>query len=94
MNKPLEKGDYVLATKYSDGDPQDHWCVGFYDGPTWNDRHVVVDGEGMPFRANGFRRVKRISAERGEWMLAHAKDIDQSMRSVWFWARCPMRPVP
>ncbi len=23
-------GDYVLATKYHDGNPQDHWCVGFY----------------------------------------------------------------
>jgi len=27
----MKHGDYVLATKYRDGDPQDHWAVGFYD---------------------------------------------------------------
>ena len=27
--KPLVRGDYVLATKYADGDPRDHFCVGF-----------------------------------------------------------------
>jgi len=55
----LCKGDYVLATKYSDGDPLDHWAVGFYDGTTehMRPRHHVIDGDGQRFRVNGFRRA-------------------------------------
>ena len=53
MTNPLKKGDYVLATKFSDGNPADNWCVGFYDrketfGSTNHPdvRHFVVDGDG------------------------------------------------
>jgi hypothetical protein len=88
-------GDYVLATKYGDGHPQDHWCVGFYAGLTNPEkydppRYDVVDGEGKNFRGNGFRRIKKITPERGAWMLKHAKDIELSGRSVWRFARCSM----
>lgn len=85
-------GDYVLATKYSDGDPGDHWCVGFlkavmdYDPP----RYDVVDGNGQSFRGNGFRRIKCISAERGAWLLANEKNTEYSTRSLWFWVRQKM----
>jgi hypothetical protein len=88
-------GDYVLASKYSDGDPQDHWCVGFYKEAYLHcgtdQRHIVVDNAGNPFRANGFRRVKKISKERGAWMLQHAKEIETSGMSVWHFARCSMQ---
>jgi len=91
---PCSAGDYVLATKYSDGDPQDHWVIGFFDGmtaPHYNPpRYNVVDSEGSQFRGNGFRRVRKISAERGAWMLKHARDIELSGRSVWHFARCRM----
>jgi len=92
-------GDYVLATKYDDGDPQDHWCVGFYAGLTNPEkydppRYDVVDGEGKQFRGNGFRRIKKITQERGAWMLKHAKDIELSGRSVWHFARCSMDYLP
>lgn len=30
-NNTLNSGDYALATKWSDADPKDHWCVGFFD---------------------------------------------------------------
>jgi len=83
------KGDYVLATKYSDGDPQDHWAIGFYDRLE-NERHYVVDSSGQQFRSNGFRRVAKIKPERGAWMLAHARDIELSSMSVWNFKRCPM----
>lgn len=91
-------GDYVLATKYNDGDPQDHWCVGFYSGLTNPDkydppRYDVVDGEGKNFRGNGFRRIKKITPERGAWMLKHAKDIELYGRSVWHFARCSMKQL-
>lgn len=98
--RPLPSvGDYVLATKYGDGDPQDHWCVGFYAGLTNPEkydppRYDVVDGEGKNFRVNGFRRIKKITPERGAWMLKHAKDIELSGRSVWHFARCSMDSLP
>lgn len=90
----LAEGDYVLATKYTDGDPQDHWCVGFYAGitaPHYDPpRFDVVDGDGKQFRGNGFRRVEKIAPERGAWMLQHARDIELSGLSVWHFATCFM----
>jgi len=87
----VKLGDYVLATKYRDGDPQDHWAVGFYDREQ-DGRHYVVDGNGQQMRGNGFRRVAKISGERGAWLLHNARDIEQSGRSVWGWKRAPMSP--
>lgn len=90
----LKRGDYVLATRYADGDPQDHWAIGFFDGltsPRYNPpRYNVVDSEGAQFRGNGFRRIERIDGVRGAWMLKHARDIELSGRSVWHFATCPM----
>ncbi len=95
--KPIKKGDYVLATKYSDGDPGDHWCVGFYDELKWGDRHIVLDNAGKPFRLNGFRRAQIIGDAEGQWLIEHIADIEQTMfktrgadrhlegRSVWEW---------
>ena len=79
-------GDYVLATKYCDGDPQDHWCVGFYAGFK-NERHIVVDSNGDSFRYSGFRRAAKISARVGSELLAHVKFIERSGFSVWHWRR-------
>jgi hypothetical protein len=93
----FRSGAYVLATKYCDGDPGDHWAIGFYVG-SFRDRHLVCDALGGLFRYNGFRRMQRISAKRGEWMLRHVSDIEKTSfwtdehdrrrgRSVWSWAR-------
>ena len=87
----LTQGDYVLATKWSDGHPQDHWCIGFFSHMLREDRYIVVDDKGVPFRANGFRRAKRISQRRGKWLLDNAKDIELSGKSLWGWLRMPMR---
>lgn len=96
--KLLAKGTYVLATKYDDGDPQDQWSIGFYDGVTAPHydppRYNVVDNDGKQFRGNGFRRVEEISKERGEWILKHAEEIAaadfHSGYTIWYFARCPM----
>jgi hypothetical protein len=89
----IKIGDYVLATKYSDGDPQDHWCVGFLGGILKyesGDRFDIVDNDGNSFRGNGFRRIKKISAKRGEWILERRKEIESGMYSVWWWVRRKM----
>ena len=90
----LVSGDYVLATKYSDGDPMDHFCVGFFrgmlvdcNGKTTN-RFLVEDGDGQLFRASGFRRCERIQRRTGDILVAAFPFIgDQPGRSLWYWRR-------
>ena len=93
MIRPVKPGDYVLATKYADGDPGDHWAVGFFRGmlpKTTDNRYEVVDVDGNLFRGNGFRRVRRISRERGRWLLEHRHSIRDGAYSVWWWVRAKM----
>ena len=83
----MKKGTYVLATKYSDGDPMDHWCVGFYDSHTKHKpkRHLVVDNEGNNFRCNGFRVVTKISSNEGGFFISHANEIEFSDKGIYKW---------
>lgn len=94
--KPIRKGDYVLASKWHDGDSKDPWVVGFYREtvahPIMDDRFIVVDSNGKSFRPSGFRRMKRITPARGTWLLANAEEIEASGRSVWGWLRKAMQP--
>jgi hypothetical protein len=83
-------GDYVVATKYDDGDPGDQFCIGFYNGfydHYGQTRHLVVDKNGQSFRHNGFRCVRHVGAERGKWMVDNIKLIEQlrDRFSVWHW---------
>ena len=68
----MQKGDYVLATKYADGDPGDQYAVGFFDSmlpKMGGDRYMVVDNGGKQFRGNGFRRCEPITDAEGRWMI-------------------------
>jgi hypothetical protein len=72
--RPLDKGDYVLATKYDDGDPLDGYAIGFFDsylGKGSGYRYMIVDSAGRQYRGNGFRRAERISYEMGDWLVAN-----------------------
>lgn len=84
MNKEklLIKGDYVLATKYADGDPKDYWAVGFYD-PVELGRYYVTHANGNQLRANGFRKVEAIPLALGKWLLDNAKKIEEGSCPVW-----------
>lgn len=68
-------GDYVLATKYEDGDPGDHWVVGYLLASTMRDRYDVGDAEGHSFRANGFRRVEPIAEMEGLALLVLYRNL-------------------
>lgn len=82
----FKPGDYVLATKYSDGDPMDHWAIGFYD--RYEDgRHYIVNDKGLQFRRNGFRRAEKIYPEVGDRFLDDIFAIEKSSSSVWSWRR-------
>lgn len=84
--KPLIAGDYVLATKYGDGDPKDHFCVGFFR-EMLHERFLVEDNKGQLFRANGFRRCERVSQKVGYKIVATMPLIEQGCKSVWYWRR-------
>ena len=90
----MQKGDYVLATKYSDGDPGDAWCVGFYDR-TEGDRIYVTDENGTQWRCNGYRKVGLITPEYGEWVLSISKELEASPPgSVNLWGMLGVTATP
>lgn len=87
-----------MATKYADGDPGDQFCIGFYEGSYdhfGQTRHLVVDNSGKSFRANGFRRVAKVSSRRGTWMVQHLAHIEalKDRFSVWHWIKAPWREL-
>jgi hypothetical protein len=81
----LKEGDYVLATKFADGDPCDQFCVGFVTRINDIDGRVfVVNGDGVSFRANGFRRAEVISPEEGAAIVAAMPQFcDKPGPSLW-----------
>jgi hypothetical protein len=71
-------GDYVLATKYSDCDPNDPWRVGFLVRiiHTWNkpDRFIVGEQNGTWSDFYEYLHAKKITAEEGrEWIEANTE---------------------
>jgi len=86
--QPLVKGDYVLATKWSDGGPMDHFCVGFFVGMLGEDRYLVEDSARQLFRRGGFRRCKRVQKRTGDILVAAFPVIgDRRGKSLWYWRR-------
>jgi hypothetical protein len=78
----IAKGAYVLATKYSDGDPGDAWAVGYYLGKErmgHEDRHMVGDKDGKPYRASGYRYARaNLRPEVGAWLVKNNAILEQS----------------
>ena len=88
FNTVPQVGDYVLATKYQDGDTCDHFCIGWISGFLFKGngfRFDVIDNNGKLFRGNGFRRAKVITSEAGTYLLNHFRDMEQAEISVWGW---------
>ncbi len=91
MTKPLEPkiGDYVLATKFSDGDPGDPWAIGFYAGLDMSvpssPRHMVKDSTGKNIRPNGYRNVGRITHEIGDWLWANRDNLERAPSKINLW---------
>ena len=81
----LKEGDYVLATKWSDGDSRDHWCCGFYQGMTGheNQRYDIADSDGNLFRNNGFRRCEKIHPAIGKYLVDNSHHISAIKILLW-----------
>jgi hypothetical protein len=75
----IEIGDYVLATRYSDCDPHDPWCVGFVVEIIKNKKGIIyVIGEqfGKLLNTKKFRNAKKITAIEGQkWLAAYGRRI-------------------
>jgi hypothetical protein len=85
----ISQGDYVLATKYHDGDPRDPFVVGFFI-EVYRDRFIVADSEGKSFRITGFRRCEKISGRVGNALVAAMSVIGNVVGpSVWYWRYHP-----
>lgn len=76
MLKEPKIGDYVLATKYADGDPGDPWALGIYAGTNVmaDTRHMVNNSDGFTIRPNGYRKCHPIRKDVGRWLLTVAAD--------------------
>jgi|APSaa5957512576_1039674.scaffolds.fasta_scaffold30810_3 hypothetical protein len=93
-------GSYVLATRWCDGDRRDPWGIGWYLGlheplrPNYPITYRVADSDGRPhggYQLTEYARIKKISKERGEWILSHKKEIEWGDRSLWWWVRYSMK---
>lgn len=91
MAEALKVGDYVLATKFSDGDPKDPFAIGFIHSMQEGPRFRIVDQHGMAVYGGAMRRAKKITKERGHFLVSHIDHIENAPRSVWWWVRCRMR---
>lgn len=94
--RSLKRGDYVLATKYSDGGPCDQFCIGFFRemlvdcAGNLTDHYLVEDKNGVLFRGSGFRRCEKIPAKIGNVMVKALSIIgDKPGRSLWYWRYHP-----
>ena len=87
----MKIGQYVMASKYKDGDPYDGFCVGFFNGmlqKVTEDRYMVVNTKGENYRGNGFRRCQKIAPHEGAYLCQNEELIRQhSPKSVWAWLR-------
>lgn len=79
-------GDYVLATKYRDGDPGDPWCVGFVSAvsthASFPPRYIVDDGNGECFRRNGFEVARKIKPSVGAWIVANLMPVLENSTKI------------
>lgn len=81
----IPDGAYVLATKFSDGNPGDPWAVGFLrrDGTR---RFTVLNNDGVPiYRPGGFSRIFRISKFVGREIVDNARVIETSLTPMIQW---------
>lgn len=87
MTDEFVQGDYVLATKFGDGHPQEQWAVGFYGSfHQAKERHIVLNEAGEEIYHNGFRRCAKISRELGAWLLKNASELERApVGSISLW---------
>ena len=82
-------GDYVIATRWSDGSPNDPFCVGFLVEIANNNppKYIVEYGTDILPKSGKFRKVQRISPKTGQLIVNNIHTIENSGKSVWWWVK-------
>jgi hypothetical protein len=77
----IADGEYILATRFSDGQPMDPWAFGFLRRSECF--YGVVDNAGNLI--GYFKRAQRITKEFGDFLSNNIQMIETSNRSLWWW---------
>lgn len=80
----LPPGTYVLASKWSDGDPCDPFALGILGDPYFG-RHLVYDLEGKCIYGGGFRKIREITPEQADkvWPILQTISDVPGSPSIW-----------
>lgn len=90
MSSKPKVGDYVLATRWSDGSPMDKFCIGFVS-EIRNGRYIVGSKD---VQADSYRRAEKITADEGRRLCWHSIEIENVPgRSLWEHLRILRNPV-
>ena len=88
--KKVNLGDYVLASKWSDGKLGDPWAIGFVSEigeVNGKPRYLIADIDGNLISRTMHRRAERISPTVGAELLIlnkkHDWEFNCPMRSIW-----------
>ena len=80
VQRMVSLGDYVLATKYSDFDPQDPWRVGYVVRIIKDKRgetYIVGEHDGTWSDFREYKHCRKITPEQGKaWIEANARIND------------------
>ena len=91
-SEELIDGDYVLATKWNDGDSRDHWFVGYFIKKE-GDRYFVGDKDGNLARFNGFRKCKKIHPAIGAYLVKNTLAISSIKINLWEYVNSSIHDV-
>lgn len=80
----IEVGDYVLATKYKDGDPMDPFCVGRVTA-IYHDRYDVMFWSGDIDVERSYRRVHKITPDEGAELISLFPEISDQLGGPSLW---------
>lgn len=90
MSKNIKVGDYVLASRWSDGKLDEPWAVGFIEEIAeahGKPRYYVGHGNGELISMSPYRRAERITPFVGSELLRRNKEQDWEQlcphRSIW-----------
>ena len=78
----VQLGDYVLATKYHDGDPKDGFAIGYVLNNVYPYRIQVRGSDGQQI-GGSYRRYKKIDGEFGQWIVKNIARIEDGSKSLW-----------
>ena len=88
----MKLGDYVLATRWSDGSPHDPWAVGYLRKVEL--LHLPLRKRSYCVQADGyFRRCQKISGPEGQWLLQHRDDLSASVWACLRALRAERKPI-